>query len=107
MELLAVIIFLMVFWMVSIIIISNDHNNDKFNFLKKKRGGCTPLLSKTQNFQIMETLKVVTAKELANIMGVSETSAKRYLKDIKDEYQCKRVLGQHVNKYFKIDTKNT
>ncbi|WP_406843562.1 hypothetical protein [Flavobacterium soyae] len=55
----------------------------------------------------METLKVVTAKELANLMGVSETSAKRYLKDIKSEYQCKRVLGEHVNKYFKIDTKNT
>ncbi|WP_157848780.1 hypothetical protein [Flavobacterium sp. Root901] len=55
----------------------------------------------------METLKVVTAKQLADCLGVSMTSANRYLKDIKQEYQIKRVLGEHVNKYFKIDTKNT
>lgn len=55
----------------------------------------------------METLKVVTAKQLATALGVSETSAKRYLKDIRSEFQIKRVLGEHVNKYFKIDTKNT
>jgi len=54
----------------------------------------------------MDKLKVVTAKEVANLMGVSEITAKRYLKDIRDEYQCKRVLGEHFNKYFKIDTKD-
>ncbi|UUF13241.1 MULTISPECIES: hypothetical protein [Flavobacterium] len=55
----------------------------------------------------METLKFVTAKQLSIALGVSETSAKRYLKDIKQEYQIKHVLGEHVKKYFKIGTKNT
>lgn len=55
----------------------------------------------------MENLKVVSAKQLANVLGISVTSANRYLKDIKQEYQIKRVLGEHVNKYFKIDTKNS
>ncbi|MBF4491045.1 HTH domain-containing protein [Flavobacterium sp. MR2016-29] len=53
----------------------------------------------------METLKVITAKELASSMGVSISTAKRYLKDIKEELACKIVLGEHVNKYFKIDAK--
>ena len=54
----------------------------------------------------METLKVITAKELSHSMGISLKTANRYLKDIKDEFRCKKVLGQHVNKYFKIDAKN-
>lgn len=53
----------------------------------------------------MNPLQIVTAKELAFSMGCSLATANRYLKDIKDEYQCKKVLGQHVNKYFKIDAK--
>ena len=53
----------------------------------------------------METLKVITAKELASSMGVSLATANRYLKDIKEDLKCRVVLGEHVNKYFKIDAK--
>ena len=55
----------------------------------------------------METLKVITAKELASSMGISIATANRYLKDIKEQYHCKKVLGEHINKYFNIDAKNT
>ncbi|MEO6177285.1 MAG: hypothetical protein ABIP27_19175 [Flavobacterium circumlabens] len=55
----------------------------------------------------MDTLQIVTAKELAFSMGISLATANRYLKDIKQEYQCRKVLGEHVNKYFKINAKNS
>ncbi|MBZ4040976.1 HTH domain-containing protein [Flavobacterium hibisci] len=54
----------------------------------------------------METLKVITAKEMAETMGISIATANRYLKDIKEEYKIKIVLGQHVNSYFKISAKS-
>lgn len=53
----------------------------------------------------MDKLKVITAKELASSMGVSLSTAERYLKDIKQEYDIKTVLGDHVNTYFKINAK--
>ena len=54
----------------------------------------------------MNPLQVITAKQLSLSMGVSLATANRYLKDIKEECRCKKVLGQHVNKYFNIDAKN-
>lgn len=53
----------------------------------------------------MDKLKVITAKELAFTMGISVSTAERYLKDIKQEYEIKTVLGDHVNRYFKINAK--
>ena len=53
----------------------------------------------------MQTLKVITAKQLASSMGVSISSAERYLKDIKQEYQIKIVCLDHINQYFKISAK--
>lgn len=53
----------------------------------------------------METLKVITAKELATSMGVSVCTAARYLKDIKQEYEIKIVCLSHINQYFKISAK--
>ena len=54
----------------------------------------------------MNQLQVITAKVLASSMGISVSSANRYLKDIKEEYDCKKVLGHHIKKYFKIDAKS-
>lgn len=54
----------------------------------------------------METLKVITAKQLAKLMGVSISTAERYLKDVKQEYEIKIVCLGHINQYFKIGAKN-
>ncbi|MDQ8014464.1 MAG: hypothetical protein REI96_18595 [Flavobacterium nitrogenifigens] len=51
----------------------------------------------------MNTLKVITAKELALSMGVSIWTAEKYLKDIKQEYDIKIVCLSHVNRYFKVN----
>lgn len=53
----------------------------------------------------MESLKVITAKELANTMGVHVNTAKSFIKDIKQEYEIPIVLLCHIHRYFKIDTK--
>lgn len=53
----------------------------------------------------MEQLQRVTAKDLAQNMGVNVSTAKRYLKDVKDEYDIKIVLLCHINKYFKVSAK--
>lgn len=53
----------------------------------------------------MEHLQVITAKELALSMGVNLSTAKRYLKDVKQEYEIKRVLLCHINTYFKVSAK--
>ncbi len=54
----------------------------------------------------MENLKVITAKQLASLMGVSNSTAERYLKDIKQEYEIKIVCLNHIHQYFKISAKN-
>ncbi|SHL70579.1 hypothetical protein [Flavobacterium saccharophilum] len=54
----------------------------------------------------MEKLKVISAKQLAVSMGVSISTAERYLKDVKQEYQIKIVCLDHINQYFKISAKN-
>lgn len=53
----------------------------------------------------METLKVITAKELAQSMGVHICTAEKYLRDIKQQYSIKIVLLSHINQYFKINAK--
>lgn len=54
----------------------------------------------------MESLKIITAKELAQSMGVHLTTAERYLKDIKQEYDIKIVCLSHIKRYFKISAKS-
>ncbi|MFH6964535.1 hypothetical protein ACHRVK_19325 [Flavobacterium plurextorum] len=51
----------------------------------------------------MEKLRVITAKDLANTMGISIKTAQKYLQDVKKEYEIKLVLGDHVNRYFKVN----
>lgn len=53
----------------------------------------------------MESLHVITSKELALSMGVHVNTAKRFIKDIKEEYDIKVVLLCHVNSYFKVSAK--
>lgn len=53
----------------------------------------------------MEHLQVITAKELASLMGVHLNTAKVYIKDIKQEYDIKVVLCCHVLTYFKVNAK--
>nr|WP_294931302.1 hypothetical protein [uncultured Flavobacterium sp.] len=53
----------------------------------------------------METLKVITAKELASSMGVHLNTAKKYISDIKKEYVIQIVCLDHINRYFKISAK--
>ncbi|WP_295094080.1 hypothetical protein [uncultured Flavobacterium sp.] len=61
---------------------------------------------KNPNLKYMETLKVITAKQLAKLMGVSISTAERYLKDVKQEYEIKIVCLSHINQYFKISAKS-
>lgn len=53
----------------------------------------------------MEQLRKVTAKDLAHNMGVNVSTAKRYLKDVKEEYDIKIVLLCHIERYFKACAK--
>ncbi|WP_286968253.1 hypothetical protein [Flavobacterium sp. UBA4854] len=53
----------------------------------------------------MEQLQVITAKDLATLMGVHINTAKTFIKDIKDEYSITVVLKCHVYSYFKVSAK--
>ncbi|BFM44939.1 hypothetical protein CFS9_35800 [Flavobacterium sp. CFS9] len=53
----------------------------------------------------MEQLQVVTAKELATLMGVHVNTAKSFISDIKQEYDISVVLKCHVYSYFKVNAK--
>lgn len=53
----------------------------------------------------MENLQVITAKQLSSSMGVDVSTAKRYLQDVKQEYDIKIVLLYHIQQYFKVDLK--
>lgn len=44
----------------------------------------------------------VTAKELSFLMGVSYPTALKLHNDIKDHFNVKMVLQQHINQYFNI-----
>lgn len=53
----------------------------------------------------MQSLQVITAKQLANSMGVHLNTAQTYMKDIKLEYGITIVLLCHVHSYFKVNAK--
>ncbi|MDN3673433.1 HTH domain-containing protein [Flavobacterium branchiarum] len=53
----------------------------------------------------MEQLQKITAKDLAQKMGVSIKTAEKYMKDVKQEYEVKVVLLNHINTYFKVNAK--
>ena len=45
---------------------------------------------------------VIRAKDLMNIFGYKPRTAYKYLKDIKEEYNIKQVLYQHVKRYYHL-----
>jgi ribosomal protein S25 len=53
----------------------------------------------------MNSLQKITAKELAQKMGISIKTAEKYLKDVKEQYDIKVVCLGHVNTYFKVNAK--
>lgn len=44
----------------------------------------------------------LTAKQVSELLNVSVSTAYRYMKDIKEEYNLKVVTFSHYQKYFKI-----
>jgi len=46
--------------------------------------------------------RVITHKDLMNIFGYGERTAYKYLKDVKDHYNIKRVYYFHVKEYFEL-----
>jgi response regulator of citrate/malate metabolism len=66
-----------------------------------------PTLSKNQlhmadtiNFQPHQK---ISAKDIANLLIVSEASAKRYMADIKKQYDITVITYKHYAKYFHLD----
>ena len=53
-----------------------------------------------QNTEERGDLTIIRAKDIMELQGVGESTAFKYLKDIKDEYNLKKVLYCHVKKYF-------
>jgi len=47
-------------------------------------------------------MRIITAKDMSRMLGVSLASANRYMVDIKKEYKAKRVFLGHVINYFKL-----
>ena len=46
-------------------------------------------------------LQILTAKDVANILRVSERTAQRYIKDIKQEFGLKtKITKAHLTKYL-------
>lgn len=50
---------------------------------------------------LKDTTKL-TVKDLQNLLSVSSSTAKRYYKDIKLEFELKIITYQHFKKYFKV-----
>lgn len=48
--------------------------------------------------------KILTCKDLANLLNVSETSARRYIYEMKQHYKPKsnKITERHFNDYFAI-----
>jgi hypothetical protein len=55
-----------------------------------------------ENKEPYSDLSIIKAKDLAELIGCSEKTAFKYLKDIKEEYHLKRVHYFHVKKYLAI-----
>lgn len=49
-----------------------------------------------------QTTTLITCKELAEQIQVSHRTAQRIFKEIKEEYNVKRVLKIHVIKYLSL-----
>lgn len=50
---------------------------------------------------ILET-NVISCKDVETMLGCSERTAKKYYKEIKEEFHLQVVLKHHFNRYFKI-----
>lgn len=50
---------------------------------------------------IMETNKI-SCKDVQNLLDCSERTAKKYYREIKQEFDLQIVLKHHFNKYFKV-----
>lgn len=48
----------------------------------------------------MSELQKLTAKDCAMLLGISLTTAKRYISDIKKEYSIRIVTKKHLNLYL-------
>lgn len=47
-------------------------------------------------------LQKITVKDCANYLNVSESTAKRYLRDIKEHFKIKIVTLKHLKKYLNV-----
>lgn len=50
----------------------------------------------------MTKLQKLTAKDCANLLNVSEATAKRYLSDMKQHFNTKIVTIKHLKKYLNV-----
>lgn len=50
----------------------------------------------------VQPYQVIRAKDIENLMNVSNITAKRYISDIKAHFKIKLVLFRHYKEYFKI-----
>lgn len=48
----------------------------------------------------MNDYKLISYKDLMNLLGCSYSTAQRISKDIKDTYNCKRITKKHLNAYL-------
>lgn len=48
----------------------------------------------------MNDYKIISYKDLMNLLGCSYSTAQRISKDIKDTYKCKRITKKHLNAYL-------
>lgn len=47
-------------------------------------------------------MQVLSVKDISNIIGLSERTCKQYAKDIKDQYDIKKITFSHLQQYLKI-----
>jgi len=53
----------------------------------------------SKNTDTWSDFRIIRAKDIMELQGVGESTAFKYLKDIKNEYNIKRVLFHHYKKY--------
>lgn len=56
-------------------------------------------MTDTINYKPLQILRI---KDIQNLLAVSESTAKRYLSDIRLSYNVDKVTYLHFCKYFKI-----
>lgn len=47
-------------------------------------------------------LQVLTVKDISNIIGLSECTCKQYAKDIKQQFDIKKITYTHLRQYLKV-----